>query len=490
MNEEWRALGAEAARFLREGRWPEAIAALDQLLKLTPDHADSWFNLGYAQRHARQYRKALESYDKAIVLGLRSPEEAHLNRAVILSEHLHLVDEAKAALELAIAANPNTTAAWLNLGNLHEDLGETEAAAEAYRGALRSDPNNGRAIARIAMLDALAGPPEQAADELRRAAQRVGQGTEDAAEIAFALGNALDAAGDYRAAFAAIREGNAIAQRLRKPETRYDPKAQEALIDALIETFPTPPESSGDRPPVTFICGMFRSGSTLIEQLLGRHPEITAGGELEFVPAMVAERLQPYPASVPALSAEQVRSLRADYLGDIRALFPDARIVTDKRPDNFLHIGLIKTLFPGARIVHTVRDPLDTIVSAYFLYFASSIAYSERLEGLVHYYGQYRRLMAHWRDLHGDDIFDVDYDRLVVEPEAVLRPLLAFLGLDWDDACLDHLSGRPAVRTASVWQVRKPLHAKSSGRWRNYEPELADVQTRLRAMGVLGDPGR
>ena len=484
MDEEWRALGAEAARCLREGRWTDAVASLEQLLTLAPDHADSWFNLGYAQRHARRYIEALSSYERAIALGVRAPEEAHLNRSVILSEHLHRMDEAKAALEQAIHANPAAVLAWLNLGNLHEDLGEIAAATEAYRGALRAEPSNGRAIGRIALLKSHAGHPEEAADDLRRAIGQVTPGTEDAAEIHFALGNALDAAQDYRGAFASVVDGNAIATRLRLPGERYNTQAQEALVDGLIATFQTP-LPSGECPPVAFICGMFRSGSTLIEQLLGRHPAMTAGGELEYLPAMVAEELQPYPASVAGLSPTQIRTLGDKYLADVHALFPDAGIVTDKRPDNFLHIGLIKTLFPGARIIHTVRHPLDTILSAYFLYFAASISYSERLEDLVHYYGQYRRLMAHWQKLYGGDIFEVDYDRLVAGPETVLRPLLSFIGVDWDDSCLDHLGSQGPVRTASAWQVRKPLHRKSSSRWRNYEAELSPVRAQLEAMGLL-----
>src|SRR5687768_5684856 len=121
---------------------------------------------------------------------------------------------------------------------------------------------------------------------------------------------------------------------------------------------------------------MFRSGSTLVEQLLGRHPAVTPGGELEFIPALIAEDLQPYPASLAELSPKRAAELREKYLAQLDALHPGAKHVTDKRPDNFLHIGLIKTLFPGARIVHTARNPLDNLLSVYFLYFARSVSYS------------------------------------------------------------------------------------------------------------------
>jgi tetratricopeptide (TPR) repeat protein len=487
MSEDWRALGAEAARSLREGRWHEAVQAFERVVALNPDHADSWYNLGYARRHARLYAAALGAYEKALELGVRGAEEVRLNRAVILSEHLHDTGAAEAELEEALAARPDFTAAWLNLGNLREDLGDHVGAREAYEAALRASPGTGRALARLGAMTAHQGRPDEAIAFLEAAAGSVRPGSEDSAELGFALGNALDAAGEYRRAFAVVDDANAAAASLRAPERRYDPGAQEALVDALIATFDGPAGPSANRPPVAFICGMFRSGSTLIEQMLARHGSVTAGGELEFIPAMVAEQLQPYPQSLAEAGEGRLDELRQDYLGQVRELFPDAPLVTDKRPDNFLHIGLIKTLFPGARIIHTVRNPLDNILSAYFLYFSESVSYSERLDDIVHYYAQYRRLMDHWQTLYGSDIFAVDYDRLVADPKAVLAPLLDFLGLDWEEDCLDPKSSGSAVRTASAWQVRKPLHRRSSGRWRNYASELSDVRNSLAKLNLLAE---
>jgi hypothetical protein len=230
---------------------------------------------------------------------------------------------------------------------------------------------------------------------------------------------------------------------------------------------------------------MFRSGSTLVEQLLGRHPDVTPGGELEFIPAIVRENLLPYPRTLSEASPERLDLLREKYLGEARRLYPEAARVTDKRPDNFVHIGLIKALFPCARIVHTVRQPLDNILSVFFLYFGDDVRYSDTLDHIVHYYAQYRRLMDHWRERFGADIHDVAYDRLVAEPRGEMERLLAFCGLDWDDACLDADSAGSAVRTASNWQVRKPLHQRSSGRWRNYERELEPIRHRLAQAGLL-----
>lgn len=480
-----RALSAQAAQALRQGRPAQAAELFRQLTALEPGKANHWFNLGWSLRSARDYEAALEAYAEALRRGVTGPEDVHVNRSVILSECLHRTEEAAEELRKAVEANPAAVAAWLNLGSLCEDLGDAAGARDAYRRALEAYPGSGRAIARLAGIAVHEGQSAEAIDTLKAASQRPFRRAEDGAEVLFALGNALDAAGDYPAAFQAIVEANRVGSAARAPNLRYDPRAQEQLVDALIAMPPLAdagPSAAGQSP--IFICGMFRSGSTLAEQLLGRHPQVTAGGELEFIPAMVREDLQPYPASLAEADTERLRSLRAKYLDQLRRLYPDSARISDKRPDNFLHIGLIGALFPDAPIVHTVRQPLDNILSVYFLYFADSVTYSGSLDEIAHYYEQYRRLMTHWREVHGSRIHDVSYDGLVADPRRELEPLLAFLGLEWDEACLRHGAGE-AVRTASSWQVRQPVHQRSSGRWRNYAKELERLRQRLGAAGLI-----
>ena len=481
-----RTIRAAAAQRLREGRADEAAPLFRRLAELQPGQPNHWFNLGYSLRASRQYQEALKAYAEALKHGVTSPEDVYVNRAAILSEHLHDMAAAAAELREAVEANPRALLAWINLGGLSDDLGDTAAARRAYENALKADPSSGRAMGRLAAIDVHEGKIDAAINALRDALERAAR-PDDRAELLFALGNALDASRQFGDAFQTITEANRIAAAIQPSNLRYDPQAQQRLVDALIampagETAgPFPAEGS----PI-FICGMFRSGSTLVEQLLARHPKITAGGELEFIPAMVEEDLRPYPQALSEAAAERLRELRDKYLEQLRRLYPNAERVTDKRPDNVLHVGLIKALFPDARIVHTRRNPLDNILSAFFLYFGDAVPYSLRLEEIAHYFTQYRRLLDHWKDRFGSDIRDVDYDALVANPRAELQPLIGFLGLEWDEACLRH-DPADAVRTASNWQVRKALHAKSSGRWRNYARELEPIRRNLAEAGLLDD---
>jgi tetratricopeptide (TPR) repeat protein len=472
-------LQTRADALLRAGDVPGAIVAHQVLLDRAPERADGWYNLGYLQRCVRDFDAALISYDTALAHGASGAEAIHVNRAVILSEHLGRMAEGEAELRLALAANPRFLPAWLNMGQFAEDRGDATAARSAYAEAALLNPVNGRAHARLAALDVAEGEAEAVIPRLRALLKTTGIPQSDAAEIGFAMGQALDATGDYRGAFAALETANRIAKSLLPPPLRYDRAAHDGLIDAVIATFDgsarlAPAVVEGTAP--IFICGMFRSGSTLCERLLAAHSRVTAGGELETIPAMVAGPLAPYPA---AMQIAEIARLRAQYIGETKALFPQADVLTDKRCDNVLHIGLIKMMFPEARIIHTRREPMDNILSVWSLYFGDAAPYGFDLEDIVHNYAGYRRLMAYWERLYGADIFDFDYDRAVRDPATAMRELLAFCDLAPEDACLN---GKPAsgiVRTPSAWAVRQPVHARSSGRWHHYEDMLAPLAASL-----------
>jgi tetratricopeptide (TPR) repeat protein len=397
---------------------------------------------------------------------------------VIHADDLGRPDLAEKDLEAALAIAPDWLPALLNLGNLHEDMGRREAAADAYARALAVAPGHPVALSRAAGLARLTGPDDPVIGDLRAALEQPGQPAEDRAELGFALGRALDQVEAYDAAFAAYGEANAASRAADPTGASYDRAGHERFVDSLIAAFPEPaaPIADGDEGPV-FICGLFRSGSTLVEQILAGHSRVTGGGELGLVPGL-ARAIAGYPQAMATAGPEALARLRGLYLDGLKTARPGADVVTDKRPDNFLHIGLIKAMFPAARIVHTVREPMDVILSNWFLHLDRSMAHALDLEHLAHWHGQYARLMAHWKTLY-PDILDLDYDAMVVEPRPAIERLLDYCGLDWEDGVLDFHKAAAPVRTASVWQVREPLYRRSSGRWRNYERHLDGLRARM-----------
>jgi tetratricopeptide (TPR) repeat protein len=484
VTQDWQRLLREASRLRAAGRGRDAIAAYKQLLAINPDLPDSWFNLGWLQRQARAFDDALASYQQALDRGVPRPEEVHLNRSAIYSDYLHRSRDAVDELRAALEKNPRFVPAWLSLGNLHEDFGEREPAREAYRRALELDPANTLALARLATASLAPELDENLGRRLREALSRPGSTATQRAGLGFALAALLDASGHYDEAFETVAAANLASKQAGGSKAIYDRAAQERMIDRFIETFDVPMAGQGAAP--IFICGMYRSGSTLIEQILAGHSRVSAGGELDLIP-VIAARIAGYPEAVRAADEAQVLRWRDFYLAGIPARPPKSLVFTDKRPDNLLHIGLIKTIFPDARIVHTRRNALDNLLSLYFLHLDPSMAYALDLEDAAHWYEQYLRLMAHWKSLYGEDILDVSYDELVDQPEPTIRRLLEFCGLDWENSCLDFNGADRAVRTASVWQVREPLYKRSSGRWRNYADQLRPLRDALSELGIAID---
>lgn len=493
MSESEEQLRQRAVSGLQRGDFAAAVRSYRHLLAGYSGQPDDWYNLAWSLRRTGSFEEALAAYDEALNRGIDQPEEVHLNRAAILSTHLNRDEEARVALEAALACNDRYCPARLNLGNLLEEAGQRDQALACYR-RLQSDlpeadPIRLEALARVFHLDPVRSSQDARLLELESAAARRDLDPKLQANLLLALARSQDRLGLYDRAFAAMRAGkNAAAA----TAPAYDPARQERLIDALIDTFPGSAESGvaadHDGPSLVFICGMYRSGSTLVERILGAHSRVVPGGELDLLPHLVAEHLQPFPKAAVKLDSSAAAGLADAYVDGLRRQLPsfaEHRVVTDKRPANFLLIGLMLRLFPNARIIHTVRNPLDTALSIYMQHLEPRIApYAGDLGDIAHYYLQYRRLMTHWQSAFPGRILDVDYDALVSDPVPAVRSALEFIGLEWESACMDFHLSRSAVRTASYWQVRQPLYRHASGRWRHYRRYLEELRRRLIAGGV------
>ncbi len=226
-----------------------------------------------------------------------------------------------------------------------------------------------------------------------------------------------------------------------------------------------------------FVLGMPRSGTTLTEQILSSHPLVHGAGETETFPEVnrsIAQQLdyaKPSPECMTLIDGKMVEEYSARYLQELALHCPTAARITDKFPHNFLEIGLIKTLFPEARIIHCQRNPLDNCTSLFFHDFTTFKA-SFNLTELGKYYLQYQRLMKHWEKLFPGEIFTVQYEDLVADQERVSRQLIEYIGLDWDENCLDFQHNERNVLSPSNMQVRQPIYESSVNRWKLYKKEL------------------
>ncbi len=239
------------------------------------------------------------------------------------------------------------------------------------------------------------------------------------------------------------------------------------------------------------IVGMPRSGTTLVEQILASHPEISGAGEVGYLNAaaqtLARQSGLAYPLCLDGLTERGVGVLAAGYLEKLEQDRGDARYVTDKRVYNFVHLGLFSILFPEARIIHCVRDPLDTCFSIYCQNFGDQNYFSYNLQDIAEYYRFYRSMMDHWKSVLPLQVFEVPYNELVKHQEMVSRGLLAHCELPWDDSCLRPHETSRDVQTASQWQVRQPVYSSSVAKWQRYKRHLRPLIKALDEYGIIGN---
>lgn len=452
---------------LRHGRVGDALDAYRGAIDRHPGSPALHFNLAWLAQQDGRAQFALDQYDRALTLGIERPEELHLNRANVLAEMLGDPVGARAELERALALAPRYVPAMLNLGNLHEQAGDREAARAAFQRALDIEPGSTTALARLA--DTVDFSRTDATDDALLDRLRSALDTTPDPDLQFALGRALEQRGAYDEAWRHYGAGNS-SDRERWPA--YDAEGVDRAIDRLIAVC-TPAwvaSLATDRTdePV-FICGMFRSGSTLLEQMLAAHPAFAPLGEREFFPRLVARHLPAYPAGLETLTRSGLAPWSAAYIGEAAGRVPPGVRPTDKRPDNVFLLGLIKAMFPRARFLVTSRDWRDVASSIYATRLGPALPYATDLRDIAHQHRAQTRLVDHWQRMFGADLQIVGYERLVRDPKAALGAVLASWSISWDERCLDFPSLRNPVRTASVWQVRGPLTAGSIGRWRRFE---------------------
>jgi len=516
------ALWQQGQDAIRGQRLDEARASFEQLLRLQPSHFGAHLLLAsvhIAQGHPRgaagellAAARALPSDPAAIVrvaqalrpLGetnavralLAHPLLARANNPHVLMTAAHVQQElgeharALALMDRALALGlDNPDVRYLRAVQLqfHGRLADAEAELER---CLRMGPTYGRASLMLARLRR-ATPGRNQLDFIARRLAQAGRGSEDEAAFEFARYAELEALGRDEEAWAALVRGNALMHsRLRDTEAaRFD---EDALLEAIVaKTTPgflqpvadTEAPASPAHPQPIFIVGLPRSGTTLLESRLGRHPQIASAGELiEFGKLWrQAADVHGHAIADPALVAADAdfAELGRRYLEHTRWRAQGRAWYVDKLPPHFWIAGFIRKALPQARIVHMARAPIEVCFSNWRAFFGDSYPYSYDQDALAAHHARYRRLMAHWHAAMPGAIHEVDYAALVAEPEQTLRAVLAHIGLEFDPALLDEGVDAGPVATLSSAQVRAPLSAERRQDWQRYAPQLAALRARL-----------
>jgi Flp pilus assembly protein TadD len=502
---------ADAEKLLQAHRLPEARRTVQQALRLAPRHAAAVNILGVIELESGNLEAAASLLERAAALAPAAPEPLYF--LGLARGRLGRPEAAADALAAALALKPDLRPALRELAQQLQSLGRKAEATAALRRLLALDPADAGALYQLARHDRTALTAEERA-RLEAAAQGSTGATIPAG---LALAEILDAEDDADNAFLHLKRSNdlthqaltrndgrtpaaaALGQgpppRRMAPLKALDDLAHRSSFAQLVFNEAFLAQHAGLGHPSSlpiFILGMPRSGSTLIEQILASHPQIHGGGELDAAEKTLVEMRWPYegylqqsPDSLaqamprfsppPRPANRYFRELGASYVKALRSHSQRAQHITDKMPINYLYIGMIHLCLPGALIIHSVRDPLDTCLSCYWRPFTSGYETTYDLTLLGRHYRLYRQVMEHWKRLLPGRILEVTYERLVAEPEAEIRRLLAACGLPWNDACLSFHKNRRAVGTASLSQVREPIFTRGIGRWRRYQKHLGPL---------------
>ncbi len=458
---------------------PIAAEAWGKVLEIQPDRVEAMVNLGAAYSHMKQLDEALELHRRAAAL---APGDVTAMGALAATLHqrydaAELVPVCRAALALA----PQRADLLTILGSGLMWLGRFEEAAASCRAALAVRPDSIPARQLLGVLD----PKTLDTSTIERFREQLKDPSltlQDRASAAFSTANALDDAGEFDAAFSMYRTANRIYyDDAQASGSGYNLDAFKAYIDWIRITF-TPPvfeqmrsEGNPSDLPV-FIVGMPRSGTSLVEQIAASHPKVFGAGERRDIVGIVS-RLNRGSRNIPIRrwDRKQLREEADGQIDRLKSLGGEAVRVIDKMPDNIKALGQIRLLYPNARIIVCHRDPRDVCVSCFTNHFAAGFDWSWDIEDCARQSVEIERLMDHWRAVLPGPMLEIDYETLVDDLEAESRRLIAFLGLDWDPACLQFHTSERSVTTASTLQVRRPLYTTSIGKWRRYEDQLGPM---------------
>jgi tetratricopeptide (TPR) repeat protein len=471
----------------RRGDHVRAIDCFRRVLDVWPDDSDIHVCLGIALFERGSIDEALRHMRHACELQPGSvPAWFNLGEALVRGAH---TDEAVAALRRALELDPRHLSARLSLSKAQASLGEIEAAIAGFREVLRHEPINAEGWFGLSNLNTVRFDAKDVM-QLEQALSRQDLPPRHRELLGFTLAKALEDQGDYARAFDAFRFANTSRRKRTSWDAAGERRRVDAILKAAVTATPAPVDAELGR-EVILITSIPRSGSTLVEQILASHPDVSGANEIDdlsqVIDAETRRRGSAFPLWTTDATAQDWHRLGREYLARTERWRDGKPRFTDKNLLNWYLVGTTLSMLPAARVIVVRRDPVETCLACYRQCFSEKNGFGSDLDELADYCIDFLRLTREWLTRYPTQVFDLEYEALQAEPEAVTRRLLDFCDLPFDAACLDFHHTQRVVRSApSAAQVRQPM-IRNTARSARYGDKLDPLRRRLRDAGVLAD---
>jgi tetratricopeptide (TPR) repeat protein len=470
-----------------------ALVAIDRAIKLQPSNIDWQLHRISCLLMCGNNTDATES-TRLVLTTLTKCTPGQLDQLAFLCSRMDLFDEAAGIYRRLIDQQPANGGHWYNLASIQRFQGENLQAETSLDKAIALNEKDYEAYELRSNLK------QQTLDSnhVEQLEALLGKGINLPAgevRIRYALAKELEDIGESERAFKSLELGAS----LRRKHINYNLDDDLETIEAIIATFDASmldvtARGFQTREPI-FVIGLPRTGTTLVERILGSHPDVFAAGELNHfatqLMSLVRRQTGPRNISRQQLVSETSRvdfeRLGKAYIDSSRPLTGHTRNFVDKLPLNFLYAGLIRIALPQAKIIHIRRHPMDSCYAIYKRLFEDAYPWSYDLGEIAAYYAAYDRLMRHWQTVMPGVIHQLSYEELVLDQEGQTRQLLEHCGLGWEPRCLRFYENAASSTTASASQVRQPIYTSSIGRWKSYRSQLSPLYKELKRLGIAVD---
>ena len=464
--------------YQQKGENDKSIDLLTNALKKNPKNIFLLNNMAVSYYNKKNLVEA-EYYFKR-VLEINPNYINALNNLGNLKKDLDLVDEAKNFYKKSVKLNDNVMETHFNLGVLYEQSGNFEKSLYHYKKTLEINPKFAKADHEIAMITKYSSKNKHFLDMQKKLTDKNLNDFEKL-ELHFALGKAYDDLKDYKNSFFHIEHANS----LKKKITKYNIENDVKLFDNIKSFFSkiSLNQLNSNKKKIIFILGMPRSGTSLVEQIISNHKNVYGGGEIPILGQVFYEKFKNNNQlnknnEISTNYYNELIDIQKKYIEQISIIDNSQKVFTDKAPLNFRWIGFILSLFPNSKIIHCKRNKIDNCWSIYKNNFAGSLNFSYNLEDLGFFHNLYEELMSFWNNKFKDKIYNLSYEDLVNNPDAQIKLLIKFCGLDWDPSCLEFHKNTRTIKTVSFAQARKPIYKSSinsSSKYLEYLNKLKSV---------------